>query len=38
MSQSEPKISVIMPSLNVGDYMDQCILSVINFQYHLVFD
>ncbi|MCI5867254.1 MAG: glycosyltransferase [Methanosphaera sp.] len=30
MSQSEPKISVIMPSLNVGDYMDQCILSVIN--------
>lgn len=26
---SKPKISVIMPSLNVGDYMDQCLTSVL---------
>ena len=27
---SKPKISVIMPSLNVGDYMEQCLSSVLN--------
>lgn len=27
---STPKISVIMPSLNVGDYMDECLSSVLN--------
>ena len=26
----KPKISVIMPSLNVGDYMEQCLSSVLN--------
>ena len=26
----KPKISVIMPSLNVGDYMEQCLTSVLN--------
>ena len=26
---STPKISVIMPSLNVGDYMEECISSVL---------
>ena len=26
----KPKISVIMPSLNVGNYMEQCISSVLN--------
>lgn len=28
--KSEPKVSVIMPSLNVGDYIQECIESVIN--------
>lgn len=27
---SRPKISVIMPSLNVGDYMEECLTSVLN--------
>ena len=27
---NKPKISVIMPSLNVGDYMEQCLSSVLN--------
>ena len=26
----KPKVSVIMPSLNVGDYMEQCLSSVLN--------
>lgn len=26
----KPKISVIMPSLNVGDYMEECLSSVLN--------
>lgn len=26
----KPKISVIMPSLNVGDYMEQCLSSVLS--------
>ena len=30
MKMEKPKISVIMPSLNVGDYMDQCLSSVLN--------
>ena len=28
--ENKPKISVIMPSLNVGDYMDECLSSVLN--------
>lgn len=27
---STPKITVIMPSLNVGDYMEECLSSVLN--------
>lgn len=30
MNMEKPKISVIMPSLNVGDYMEQCLSSVLN--------
>ena len=30
MKMEKPKISVIMPSLNVGDYMEQCLSSVLN--------
>ena len=30
MDMEKPKISVIMPSLNVGDYMEQCLSSVLN--------
>ena len=30
MKMEEPKISVIMPSLNVGGYMEQCLSSVLN--------
>lgn len=29
MPQNNPKISVIMPSLNVGNYIEQCIKSVL---------
>ena len=28
--ETKPKVSVIMPSLNVGDYIRQCIESVVN--------
>lgn len=30
MSQNNPKLSVIMPSLNVGNYIRECIESVLN--------
>lgn len=30
MPQNNPKISVIMPSLNVGNYIEQCIKSVLD--------
>ena len=30
MNMEKPKISVIMPSLNVGDYMEQCLSSVLS--------
>lgn len=30
MNMEKPIISVIMPSLNVGDYMEQCLSSVLN--------
>ena len=30
MSDNQIKVTVIMPSLNVGDYIEECILSVIN--------
>lgn len=30
MQKSNPKVSVIMPSLNVGNYIEKCIQSVIN--------
>lgn len=30
MPRTNPKISIIMPSLNVGDYIEQCIKSAIN--------
>ena len=33
MQKSNPKVSVIMPSLNVGNYIEKCIQSVINQTY-----
>ncbi len=30
MQKSNPKVSIIMPSLNVGNYIEECIQSVIN--------
>ena len=29
-----PKISVIMPSLNVADYIEECIESVLNQEFN----